>query len=104
MPQSSAEKKARFGRMFPDRVEKSIKQFDLIANCSNSSNYEWNEETVAKVWVHLLKAQANSAKEYGLDVQFTINGKTLDDLYEEGSVRSLFEQDTSPSGSQEALF
>lgn len=104
MPQSSAEKKARFGRMFPDRVEKSIKQFDLIANCSNTSNYEWNEDTVAKVWVHLLRAQANSAKEYGLDVQFTINGMTLDQLYESGSIRSLFEQDTSAQEGQQPLF
>ena len=96
MPQSTEEKKARFGRMFPDRVEKAIKQFDLISNCSNTSNYEWNDETVAKVWVHLLRAQANSAKAYGLKVDFTINGKTIDQLYEEGSVASLLEPKEEP--------
>ncbi|MAH29400.1 MAG: hypothetical protein CL959_01795 [Euryarchaeota archaeon] len=91
MPQSTAEKRDRFARLFPDRVTKLIKQFDLIANCSNSSNYEWDKEIVTKVWVHLVKAQVNTAKEYGLDVEFTINGKTLSDLHESGSIQSLFE-------------
>ena len=89
MPQSTKEKADRFSRMFPPRVEKLIDQFRVIGNCSNPSNYHFDREAVTKVWVHILRAVANSAKEYGLNVQFTIQGKTLDDLYKEGSIQSL---------------
>lgn len=89
MPQSIEEKSARFSRMFPPRIEKLIDQFRVIGNCANPSNYHFNRETVVKVWVHVLKAVSSSAREYGIQVDYTINGKTLDELYQEGSVASL---------------
>ena len=70
MPQSTAEKRDRFARMFPDRVEKVVKQFQLIGNCTNTSNYEWTRDTVAKVWVHILEAMVDSAEGYGLKLHF----------------------------------
>jgi hypothetical protein len=91
MPQSTAEKRDRFARMFPDRVEKAVKQFQLISNCSSKSNYDYDRDTVAKVWVHLLEAMMESADDYGLSIDFTINGKTLGDCLESGSIQSLFE-------------
>lgn len=97
MPQSIQEKRDRFARMFPDRVEKVVKQFQLISNCSSKSNYDYDRDTVAKVWTHLLGAMQESADEYGLDIDFKINGKALGDVLESGSIQSLFET-TQPEG------
>ena len=91
MPQSTAEKRQRFARMFPDRVEKIVHQFKLISNCASTSNYDYNRDTVAQVWVHLLDAMMNSADDYGLDIEFKINGKTLSEVTRDGSIESLFE-------------
>ena len=89
MPQPLKERKDRFARMFPPRVEKAIKQFQLISNCSNPSDYAYKDTTVAKVWVHLLLAMKAAAKEFGLDVEFTINNKRLDELYVPGTIEKL---------------
>ena len=91
MPQSTTEKRQRFARMFPDRVEKIVHQFKLISNCSTKSQYDYNRDTVAKVWVHLLDAMMNSADDYGLDIEFKINGKTLSEVASDGAIESLFE-------------
>lgn len=98
MPQSSAEKRDRFARMFPDRVEKVVKQFQLIANCTNTSNYEWTRDTVAKVWVHILEAMVDSAEGYGLKLSFTINDKALSEVAKSGSIQSLFESEQPEAG------
>ena len=92
MPQSAAEKRDRFARMFPPRIEKIVDQFRVIGNCANPSNYDYDKERVAKVWIHILEAMATAGEKYGLRLDFQINGKTLSELYEEGSVASLLEQ------------
>ena len=61
--------------MFPDRVEKVIKQFQLIGNC-NTSNYDWTRDTVAKVWVHILEAMVIQLRAMAW-LSFTINDRTL---------------------------
>lgn len=104
MPQSTAEKRDRFARMFPDRVEKVVKQFQLISNCSSKSNYDYDQETVAKVWVHVLDAMMTSADDYGLDIDFTINGKTLSEVSQSGSIKSLFESTQPEVESTGTLF
>ena len=104
MAQTSSDKKDRFSRIFPDRVEKLVKQFQLISNCSASSNYEYDRETVAKVWTHILDAMMNSAEDYGLDIAFTINGKDLLEVAQTGSIASLFETTLPKGKTQEALF
>ena len=104
MPQSTAERKDRFSRIFPDRVEKIVKQFQLISNCSTPSNYEYDRDTVAKVWTHLLDAMVQSADDYGLEIAFTINGKSLSEVAESGSIESLFEPTPVGSKAQESLF
>ena len=91
MPQSTAEKRDRFARMFPDRVEKIVHQFKLISNCASTSNYDYNRDTVAKVWVHLLDAMMTSADDYGLDIEFKINGTPLSEGTRDGSIESLCE-------------
>ena len=104
MAQSTAEKKDRFSRIFPDRVEKIVKQFQLISNCSAPSNYEYDRDTVAKVWTHLLDAMMQSADDYGLEIAFTVNGKSLSEVAESGSIASLFETTQPTKGKRTPLF
>lgn len=89
MAQTTAEKRSRFARMFPPRIEKIVDQFRVIGNCSSKSNYDYDPEKVAKVWIHVLDSMVDAAEKFGLKLHFTINGKTLSDLQREGSVASL---------------
>ena len=90
--------------MFPDRVEKVVKQFQLIRNCTNKSNYEWDRDTVAKVWCHILQAMIESAEDYGLKVSFTINDLTISEVVQSGSIQSLFENRLTQGKGQSSLF
>lgn len=91
MAQSQQEKRQRFARMFPPRIEKLVDQFRVIGNCSNKSNYDYNAETVAKVWIHIIDSMCEAGEKYGLNFQFTINGKSLSELRDEASIQSLLE-------------
>ena len=104
MPQSVAEKRQRFARMFPPRIEKLVDQFRVIGNCSSKSNYDYNVELVSKVWIHVLDAMVGAAELYGLTIDFTINGKTLSDVRESGSIASLFEEAQGEGTDQAPLF
>lgn len=104
MPQTTAQKRDRFARVFPDRVEKVVKQFQLISNCSTTSNYDYDRDTVAKVWTHILGAMMESADDYGLEIAFTINGKELSEVAETGSIESLFEATLAQGKTQKVLF
>ena len=74
MPQSSAEKRDRFARIFPPRAEKLVDQFRLLENCTSKSNYEWTEDTVKRAWVEIAKQLRQTAKAYNLDLEITLNG------------------------------
>lgn len=74
MPQSSAEKRDRFARMFPPRVEKLVHQFSLLENCTAKSNYEWNEDTVKRAWIEIAKALRETAAAYDLELDISLNG------------------------------
>ena len=74
MPQSSAEKRDRFARMFPPRVEKLVKQFALLENCTAKKDYEWTEDTVKRAWVEIAKALRQTAAAYDLELDISLNG------------------------------
>ena len=74
MPQSSAEKRDRFARIFPPRAEKLVDQFRLLENCTSKSNYEWTEDTVKRAWVEIAKALRQTAKAYDLDLEISLDG------------------------------
>lgn len=74
MPQSSAEKRDRFKRMFPPRVEKLVDQFRLLENCTSKSNYEWNEDLVKRAWVEIAKSLRATCKAYDLELTVMLNG------------------------------
>jgi hypothetical protein len=74
MAQSSAEKRDRFGRMFPARVEKLVKQLDLLTNCTSKSNYEWSEDVVKRAWIEIAVAFQETAAAYDLELDISLNG------------------------------
>ena len=74
MPQSSAEKRDRFARMFPPRAQKLVDQFRLLENCTSKSNYEWTEDTVKRAWIEIAKALQTTAKAYDLELDVSLNG------------------------------
>lgn len=91
---STQEKRSNFARIFPPRIEGLIDQFRKVANCA-SRNYDYDTETVSKVWVHVLMSVKTTAKEFGLHVDFTINGMTMDQLYQEGSIKEIVDKNLS---------
>lgn len=80
MPQTTAEKRDRFARMFPPRVEKARDQFRLLTNCSNPSNYEWTPDLVQRAWLELGKEFAEAAAAFDLELVITVNGANAADI------------------------
>lgn len=75
MPQSTAEKKDRFSRMFPPRVETLIKTLKLLGNCTNKSNYEWNQDLVKRAWIEVAKKLEATAAEFDIEFAVTVDGQ-----------------------------
>ena len=80
MSQSISEKKDRFSRIFPKRVETLVKTADLLVNCTSKSNYEWNEDTVKRVWIEVAKVFKTAARAYGLELTVMLNGDEVEFL------------------------
>lgn len=80
MPQSIEEKRDRFSRIFPSRVEKLMKALEILENCSNKSNYDWTPDTVQRVWVEIGKQFCQVAGEYELDLQILLDGQDLKNI------------------------
>ena len=53
-------KKERFERVATARVNKITSMIRLLGNCSNSSNYEYNELEVEKILFYLQKKEENA--------------------------------------------
>ena len=89
MAQTTAEKKARFARVAVPRVEAAVDLFRKLGNCSVKSQYEWDQITWKKVFVHLLVAVQECAERFDLKVTFTIDGLTSDDLYDPEAIKEF---------------
>ena len=75
-----AERKDRFGRIFPPRAEKLVKGLELLENCSNKSSYEWNTDLVQRAWIEIAKKLIRGARAFGLELEVTLNGKDVRDV------------------------
>lgn len=80
MPQSSAEKRDRFARIFPARVATIADTLRKVENCSNPSNYEWTPDLVQRAWLELGSHYARAAAAFGLDLVVTVNGHNAADV------------------------
>tara|TARA_R100000988_G_C3966046_1_gene148847 strand:- start:533 stop:787 length:255 start_codon:yes stop_codon:yes gene_type:complete len=70
------EKRARFARMFPARVDTLRDTLRKIANCSNKGNYEWDAEKVQKAWELIALEFADTADKYGISFEVHVTATT----------------------------
>lgn len=73
------EKRDRFSRLYPARVQKLIKALEVVENCSNKSNYEFDEDLVKRTWIEIGKQFEQVSKAFDVDFQVTLDGKDLRD-------------------------
>jgi len=76
----TSEKKQRFGRIFPPRVEKLVKQLEVLSNCSNKSSYEFDGDLLKCCWVEIAKQLQTTAKCFGVDMIVMVNGKNVREI------------------------
>ena len=64
------EKRDRFARVFPNRVDTLRDTLRKIANCSNKGNYDWDSQKVQDAWILIAAEFTTAALHYG--VQFKV--------------------------------
>lgn len=74
------EKRDRFARLYPDRVKKLIKSLEVLTNCSNKSNYEFDEDLVRRTWIEIGKHFQLAAAEFDTDFTVLLNGANVADI------------------------
>ena len=76
----TAEKRDRFARIFPPRVEKLVKSLEVLTNCSNKSSYDWTPDLVKRAWLEIAKTLAVAAKSFDLDLVIELDGVDIRDI------------------------
>ena len=66
------EKRARFARMFPARVDTLRDTLRKIANCSNKGNYDWDTEKVQEAWKLIAEEFTDTADKYGISFEVQV--------------------------------
>ena len=70
------EKRARFARMFPARVDTLRDTLRKIANCSNKGNYDWDTQKVQEAWKLIAEEFTNTADKYGITFEVQVKAQT----------------------------
>ena len=70
------EKRARFARMFPARVDTLRDTLRKIANCSNKGNYDWDTHKVQQAWKLIAEEFADTADKYGISFEVHVKAQT----------------------------
>lgn len=76
----TAERRDRFSRIFPPRVEKLVKSLEVLNNCSSKSSYDWTPDLVQRAWLEIAKSLAIGAKSFGLELVIELDGTDIRDL------------------------
>ena len=80
------QKEQRFHRMFPPRMKQLDKQIRLVQNCSRKDGYEWGyTDTVPTFFIVVFYRLTACAKKFGLDVDVRIEGRDIEDVYEDAN-------------------
>ena len=80
------EKEQRFHRMFPPRMKQLDKQIRLVQNCSRKDGYEWGfTDLVPTYFIVIFVNLTRCAKKFGLDVDVRIEGRDIEDVYEDAN-------------------
>ena len=76
-----AEKRNRFARMFPARVDTLRDTLRKIINCSKKSSYDWDTDKVQESWILIGEEFSEAARHFGIrfNIEVTqIDSATLD--------------------------
>jgi|TARA_B100000035_G_C20976394_1_gene543347 hypothetical protein len=71
------EKRARFARIFPARVDTLRDTLRKIANCSNKGAYDWDAEKVQEAWKLIAEEFADTAGKYGISFEVKVSQQDL---------------------------
>ena len=69
------EKRARFARMFPARVDTLRDTLRKIANCSNKGNYDWDTQKVQEAWKLIAEEFTDTADKYGITFEVHVKAQ-----------------------------
>ena len=61
---SKSEKRLRFEKVASKRVQKIIDTIDLLANCANKGNYEYDAKDVEQMFTEMTKHLRDCRNEY----------------------------------------
>ena len=80
------QKEQRFLRMFPPRMKQLDKQIRLVQNCSRKDGYEWGfTDLVPTYFIVIFVNLTRCAKKFGLDVDVRIEGRDIEEVYEDAN-------------------
>ena len=69
------EKRDRFARMFPARVDTLRDTLRKIANCSNKGNYDWDTQKVQEAWKLIAEEFTDTADKYGITFEVQVKAQ-----------------------------
>ena len=76
-----AERRDRFARLFPKRVESLLHALKVLDNCSAKSSYEWKDDVVKRAWIEIAYRLQTACKSFGMNLTIQLDGvdiKTID--------------------------
>ena len=73
------DRRDRFSRLFPARVEKIRNQLRILGNCSNKLNYEWDQDKIKLFFAYILQEFISLANSFGIPVTAEVAGKDVHD-------------------------
>ena len=77
MPESIEQKRDRFSKLFPNRVEKLLSSLKILGNCSSKSNYEWSQDLVHDAWVQIGIIFCQTAEAFGVKFELMVDGEEV---------------------------
>lgn len=72
-------KRERFARIFPKRATNIREQFRILGNCSNRTNYEWDQNMVNLFFAYILQEMITTSKSFGIDMTAKVGGKDVNE-------------------------
>ena len=80
------EKEQRFLRMFPPRMKQFDNQIRLVQNTSRKDGYEWGfTDLIPTYFIVIFVNLTRCAKKFGIDVDVRIEGRDIEDVYEDAN-------------------
>ena len=81
MTDREQKKRSNFARLFTSRIDKLRDGLRVLGNCSNKSNYDWDQRQVQLAFGLLMREYITTAKLFEVEIEAKVNGidvKTLD--------------------------